>query len=158
MKHIFTLSIIAISAVTLSCEKREAPKVLDFEPVGRVVAGKLYEINDPRWKTLAEWENLGLQYLGPSGHNERLVCSVHTISGNVVFVDIDNLETRPDNTGVEQKIGSYYQHSVVILNYPDPSELITGHGISCTCMRTTNYIDKDGHPLVAYDCGTTNGF
>lgn len=49
--------------------------------------------------------------------------------------------------------GKTFLREVIIYNFPDSRNLVTGQAIYCHCMRVENFI-TNGVSLEAYDCGT----
>jgi hypothetical protein len=83
------------------------------------------------------------------------VASVRQIRGSTVFCDIYREDYYPEEySGIQNKVGSEYLKTVVILNYPKPETLTTGGGCNCRCISTTNYVSGNGVSYKAYDCGT----
>jgi TPR repeat protein len=80
---------------------------------------------------------------------------VQQIKGTTVLYDIVREHFANEKwTGVPYKTSQEYVKSVVILNCPNPEKLVTGEGAEFFCMKTTNYVNRDGISFVTYDCGT----
>jgi hypothetical protein len=77
------------------------------------------------------------------------VPTVIKTNGNASVYEIDS--TRPSVDGPTQQIteDKTFLKYVVVLNYSDA----TGKSVNFYCMRTTNYLDRQGKVFVCYDCG-----
>jgi hypothetical protein len=126
-------------------------------PYLRVVNGVTYNINYSRlWALISKHEELN-SYV-PDGDdiyaNFHLHGLVKQVYGSTVLYDIYRERDEPERiTLMMRKTSDEYVKSVVILNCPYTDRLVTGQDAQFLCMKTTNYLNKAGASLVAYDCG-----
>ena len=122
----------------------------------RDVNGQTYDITHSElWGTVAEKERLGWAGADLDGNTVRNYISVHQIKGATVLCDIFRSLSYPEKySGILHENSREYVRSIIVLNFPKPESLVSGGGIDCVCMRTTNYVNSDGISFVTYDCGT----
>jgi predicted Fe-S protein YdhL (DUF1289 family) len=122
----------------------------------RDVNGQIYDITHSElWGPVTEKERLGWAGTDLDGNTVRNYISVHQIKGTTVLCDIFRSLSYPEKySGILQENSKEYVRSIIILNYPKPESLVSGGGVDCVCMRTTNYVNSDGISFLTYDCGT----
>lgn len=122
-------------------------------PYLRVVNGTTYNIAYSQlWKPFSEWEGLGPFMLNPSDNGEEyhFVGAVHQIKGTTVVYDIsEEWMAHETYTGMMYKTRDQYVRSVIVFHQEHPMQA----GMSFLCMRIPNYVDTNGIPATAYECG-----
>jgi hypothetical protein len=122
----------------------------------RDVNGQIYDTTHSElWGSVTEMERLGWAGTDLDGNTVRNYIAVHQIKGTTVLCDIFRSLSYPEKySGLLQENSREYVRSIIILNFPKPESLVSGRGVDCLCMRTTNYVNSDGISFVTYDCGT----
>lgn len=90
------------------------------------------------------------------GNHVNYYLQVNCLIGNTVFCDILKRQRSPQqwaDGGINDDSSPELVSQIMILNYPSPEDLVSGSGISCQCMKTTNYLAAEHKSFEAYDCG-----
>jgi hypothetical protein len=122
----------------------------------RVVDGVTYNVAfSQKWNTFAKYEALMTPLPdmdniigGYPGTLYRVPTAIKTNSNAIVY-EIDSVRSSIDAPTQQISEDKTVLKYVVVLNYSDA----TGKSVNFYCMRTTNYLDRQGKVFVCYNCG-----
>jgi len=162
MKTLFTiLGIVAVVFQSIAQTNYTKPQLKTITttnwvkpgPYLRVVNGVTYSIAYSKlWKKFSEQEGLGVSFLDPSdgGESCHFTGGIRQIKGTTVLYDIsEEWWAHETYTGNLYMTRREYAKTVIVFNLENP----LARGLDFMCIKIPNYVNENGVPCVAYDCG-----